>query len=123
MKSYSFSVVIPLYNKAPYICRAIDSVLRQTLKPVEIIVIDDCSTDGGPDKVAAYADTRIRIVNRDVPGPGGYAARNLGVLQATGEWIAFLDADDEWHPGHLEHMSMLVKKISEGACCKQCTQF
>lgn len=96
------SVVIPLYNKEAHIKRAIDSVLSQTFQDLEVIVIDDASTDGGADVVRGYDDPRVRLLGRTEPGPGGYAARNLGVKTSRSEWIAFLDADDEWQTDHIE---------------------
>jgi succinoglycan biosynthesis protein ExoO len=97
----SFAVVIPLYNKRPHIERALDSVFAQTDAPAEIFVIDDASTDGGLDQVVRYRDERMKILRRPEPGPGGYAARNLAILRAQSDWIAFLDADDAWRPEHL----------------------
>ena len=97
----SFAVIIPLYNKRPHIERAIESALRQSEQPAEILVVDDASTDGSLDLVARYRDERLTILRRSEPGPGGYAARNLAVLRAQSEWIAFLDADDAWMPAHL----------------------
>jgi GT2 family glycosyltransferase len=77
-------------------------VLAQTVAPHEIVIVDDGSADGGYEFVQGLADDRIRLHRRDRPGPGGYAARNFGIERATGDWIAFLDADDEWLPHHLE---------------------
>lgn len=97
----SFAIVIPLYNKRPHIERAIQSVFAQTEPAAEIFVVDDASTDGGLDEVARYRDERLKILRRPEPGPGGYAARNMAILRAQSEWIAFLDADDAWAPDHL----------------------
>ena len=97
----SFAVVIPLYNKRPHIERALDSVFAQTDAPAEIFVVDDASTDGGLDQVVRYRDERMKILRRPEPGPGGYAARNLAILRAQSDWVAFLDADDAWRPEHL----------------------
>lgn len=94
------SVIIPLYNKALYIRRALDSVLCQTFKDFEIIVVDDGSTDDGAEIVSKYLDSRITLIRQSNSGPG--AARNRGVSLAKGELIAFLDADDEWLPEYLE---------------------
>jgi glycosyltransferase involved in cell wall biosynthesis len=94
------SVIIPLYNKALYIRRALDSIARQTFKDFELIVVDDGSTDEGARIVLEYSDSRLRLITQANAGPG--AARNRGILEARGEFIAFLDADDEWLPEYLE---------------------
>lgn len=96
------SVVIPLYNKGPHIARALESVLAQSMKDFELVVVDDASTDGGADIVRHHPDGRIRLIRRDRPGPGGHAARNAGIRAAAAPLIAFLDADDAWEPLHLE---------------------
>jgi glycosyltransferase involved in cell wall biosynthesis len=116
MTATCFSVVMPLYNKAPHVEAAVRSVLCQTLAPVELIIIDDGSTDGGRERIAAMADPMIRLLSRNMPGPGGYAARNLGIAQATGTWIAFLDADDVWRPDHLAVLGATIARTpSAGA--------
>jgi GT2 family glycosyltransferase len=99
-----FAVVIPLFNKRPHLERAFNSVLAQTRAADEIIVVDDGSTDGSYEYVERLSDSRIKLHRRNQPGPGGYAARNLGIELATTDWVAFLDADDEWLPHHLETM-------------------
>ena len=96
-----FSVVMPLYNKTAHVRAAIESVLSQTLPPHEILVVDNRSTDGGREIVAAIGDERIKLLDLSTPGPGGYAGRNIGIRAASGDWIAFLDADDLWQPDHL----------------------
>lgn len=106
--SVSFSVVIPVRNKRPHVGRCIDSVLAQTLSNFEIIVIDDSSTDGSRDVIESFCDSRITLLSRDLPGPGGYAARNLGIRHARSPWVAFLDADDEWYPHHLEELARIA---------------
>lgn len=94
------SVVIPLYNKGRYIERALSSVLAQTYPPLEIIVVDDGSTDEGPEKVLSFRDARISLLRQENRGPG--AARNAGLAKAGGKYVAFVDADDEWFPPFLE---------------------
>lgn len=93
------SAIIPLYNKAPYIQRALDSVLAQTLQDLELIVVDDGSTDGGGEIVERCSDPRVRLIRQENGGPG--AARNRGLREARGDIVAFLDADDEWLPRYL----------------------
>src|SRR5664280_442891 len=94
------SIVVPLFNKAAYIRRALDSVARQTFGDFEVIIVDDGSTDGGEKIAGSYPDARFRVIYQENQGPG--AARNAGIAEATGELTAFLDADDEWLPRHLE---------------------
>jgi succinoglycan biosynthesis protein ExoO len=104
-----FSVVIPVHNKEPHVERAMRSVLSQTFAPFEIILIDDASTDASIEKLKNLATENTVFLKRDEPGPGGYAARNLGIEHATGNWIAFLDADDEWLPDHLEKLKEVIQ--------------
>ena len=111
------SVVIPLYNKAPHVAAAIRSALDQALSPREVIVVDDGSTDGGLEIARAVDDPRVTVLTRSPPGPGGYAARNLGIERASGEWIAFLDADDLWRPHHLSDMAVAVAACAEPVGC------
>jgi glycosyltransferase involved in cell wall biosynthesis len=92
------STVITSYNKAPYLAEAIDSALTQDYPHQEILVIDDGSTDSTPDVAGAYKD-RVRYIWQTNQGPSG--AKNRGVLEASGEFIAFLDGDDRWRPGKL----------------------
>jgi glycosyltransferase involved in cell wall biosynthesis len=94
------SVVIPLYNKAESVLAAVGSVLRQSYADFELIVVDDGSTDSSASLVAGIGDRRIRLLGQANAGPG--AARNRGLGEARGEYVTFLDADDEWEPGFLE---------------------
>lgn len=98
MKQPLISCIVPVYNGELYLREAIDSILAQTYRPLEIIVVDDGSTDATPDVVAGYGD-RLRYIRQPNAGPG--AARNHGLNLAQGEFIAFLDADDLWHPDKL----------------------
>ena len=103
-----FTAVIPLYNKAEHIGRALRSALSQTCQDFEVIVVDDGSTDGGGDIVRGFNDTRIHLIRQDNAGVS--AARNLGIAEARGKWIAFLDADDAWKPHYLETIWSLTDK-------------
>lgn len=106
MPTPTFSIVIPLYNKADFIRRALDSALAQTGQDFEVIVIDDGSTDNGVEIVSQVGDPRIRLIKQ--ANSGASAARNRGVEVATGGLVAFLDADDEWFPGYLQAIAELV---------------
>lgn len=103
------SIIIPLYNKAPYVRRALDSIAAQTFADFQAIVVDDGSTDGGAAIVADYPDPRFRLMRQSNAGPG--AARNAGVAQARGEFVAFLDADDEWLPTYLYESVRLLESF------------
>ena len=107
----NFSVVIPLYNKASHIKRAIDSVLQQSEQDFEIIVVNDGSSDGGEEFVRQYDEARIRLYEQENAGVS--VARNKGVELSRGEHIAFLDADDEWMPHFLAEILNLIKSFPE----------
>lgn len=103
------SVVIPLYNKVATIERAIKSVLNQTISDFELIVVDNGSSDGSVYVVNKILDSRIQIIeHRD---RGVSKARNKGILTSHSEWVAFLDADDEWQPTFLETCLRLSQKF------------
>jgi glycosyltransferase involved in cell wall biosynthesis len=93
------SVVMPAYNSAAFIHRAIKSVWAQTYTPLELIVVDDGSIDDTA-QAAAAVDPRTKVIRQPNGGPG--SARNRGAKESTGDWIAFLDADDAWRPNKLE---------------------
>ncbi|MFO0752893.1 MAG: glycosyltransferase family A protein [Thermodesulfovibrionales bacterium] len=99
MKRPSVSVVIPAYNRAHCIAEAVESALGQTVRECEILVVDDGSTDATPDVLARYRD-RIRYLRQENAGPA--AARNHGIRESRGEFVAFLDSDDLWLPVKLE---------------------
>ncbi|CCQ10305.1 Glycosyl transferase, family 2 [Pseudoalteromonas luteoviolacea B = ATCC 29581] len=94
------SVVIPLFNKAKYIERTLESVFAQTFSALEVIVVNDCSTDGSAEIVREKFAERVHFIDHDTNG-GVSRARNTGIAAAQGEFIAFLDADDIWRPEHL----------------------
>jgi succinoglycan biosynthesis protein ExoO len=105
------TVIIAAYNAAPFLSRAVNSALEQTCLPLEILIIDDCSLDGTAEvaRELAARDSRIRLVclneNR---GPAG--ARNAGIDQARGEWIAVLDADDAFLPDRIERLMKIARE-------------
>lgn len=116
------SVVMPLYNKAPYVNEAIRSALNQDIPVTEIIVIDDGSTDTGPAIVASIPDPRIRLITQ--PNAGVSVARNNGISAATGDYIAFLDADDRYQPGFLAGITKLIQNFPQaGMFCSAYTCF
>ncbi|MFZ4583071.1 MAG: glycosyltransferase family 2 protein [Paludibacter sp.] len=118
-----FSIIIPLYNKAPYIAKAIQSVAAQTFKEFELIVIDDGSTDIGapqPPKggvIISYNDIEALIGEKGYfvrqSNAGVSSTRNKGVSMAKYDYIAFLDADDWWEPTFLEEMKALIDEFPE----------
>lgn len=106
------SVIIPTYNSGPFVVEAVRSVLAQTLPATEIIVVDDGSTDDTCKRLAEFGPS-VRYVRQ--PNGGVSAARNRGNAEAANEWIAFLDADDVWHPRKLElQVASLVRKPDLG---------
>ncbi len=106
-----FSVVIPLYNKEHYILRAVNSVLCQTYKDYEIIVVNDGSSDNSLEVVKQIDSDRLELINQ--LNQGVAVARNTGIKNSRGEFIAFLDADDCWCPNYLEEINKLIEKFSE----------
>ncbi len=107
-----FSVIIPTYNRADLLRETLDSVLAQSFKDYEIIVVDDGSTDATEAVVQSYGG-RIHFLRQQNRGPG--AARNLGLRHATGTYVAFLDSDDLWFPWTLETYRQLIAKTGEPA--------
>ena len=105
------SVIVPLYNKGKTIRRCLASVLQQTNKNFEIIVVDDGSEDQGPDIVRGFQDTRIRLVRQKNSGVS--SARNRGIKEADNHWISFLDADDEWVPETLDYLSGALEQYPQ----------
>ena len=102
-----FSIVIPTYNRADLLKRAMGSVLEQTWSDWELIVIDDASTDDTPAVLAACCDPRVRSLRND-PNRERSASRNRGIEAAEGEYICFLDSDDLYLPRHLETLAQAI---------------
>jgi glycosyltransferase involved in cell wall biosynthesis len=113
----SVSVIIPTYNRARIVVKAIESVLAQTFRDFEIIVIDDGSTDDTVAVLAGFGE-RIRLVRQ--ANQGVSAARNAGIRLASGKWIAFLDSDDQWHPTKLEKQLQALEKHGGDICFARC---
>lgn len=132
-----FSVIIPLYNKAPYVKKALESVFAQTYTDFELIVVDDGSTDDSASIVQQFIDERLKVKGEETSrtvtstynlspityklsvrlitqsNAGVSAARNNGAAASKGEYVAFLDADDWWDPTFLEKMAELIAKYPE----------
>lgn len=105
------SVVIPLYNKEQSIASTLHTVLNQTYQNFEIVIVNDGSTDHSVEEVTKVTDPRIRLIHQSNAGVS--AARNRGIAEAQGEYIAFLDADDEWKPDYLKTQYELTQKYPE----------
>lgn len=101
------SVIIPTFNNAPWLAQTIDSALGQSHPPLEVIVVDDCSTDDTATRLAAYGDRIVPLRQPTNRGPG--AARNAGIARARGALVGFLDGDDAWHP------TLVEKQVAEFA--------
>ena len=123
-----FSIIVPLYNKAPYVRHALESIATQTFRDYEVIVVDDGSTDGSLDVVRDFVrndgmsrlrlnepltlnDGRLTILSQ--PNAGVAAARNNGVEKSKGEYVCFLDADDWWETTFLDEMDRLIKEYPD----------
>ncbi len=105
-KAPFFSVVIPVYNKGDYLRRSAGSVLAQSFRDFELIVVDDGSKDGSPAVVRSLKDKRVRLIAQKNAGVS--AARNRGVAAARGRYVAFLDADDDWDRDYLAALKGLI---------------
>lgn len=106
-----YSVVIPLYNKQRYIKSTLQSVLAQTYTDYEVIVVDDGSTDASLQEAEQMQSDKIRVLHQENQGVA--VARNTGIENAAGEYIAFLDADDKWNPSYLEEIDKIVRKYPQ----------
>lgn len=105
------SVVIPLFNKESQIERTLRAVLKQSYSDFEIVIVNDGSTDLSVEKVKRFDDKRIRLINKENGGVS--SARNKGIEEAKGDYIAFLDADDEWNEDYLDVQHLLAEKYPE----------
>jgi glycosyltransferase involved in cell wall biosynthesis len=105
------SVIIPAYNAMTYLPETLDSVIAQTFKDFEVLVVDDGSTDDTPVYVASHTDSRVKLIAQSNQGTA--AARNNGISQAKGEYVAFLDADDLWRKEKLEKQVQILDSRPE----------
>lgn len=116
-----FSVIIPTYNRSVFLREALDSVFGQTFKDYELIVVDDGSTDETHEVIAGYGN-RVRFYRQENRGPG--EARNLGIRNATGEYVAFLDSDDVWFPWTLAIYHETIQQCGHpGFVAGKCLKF
>lgn len=111
------SVIMPTHNDVKYLTRAIDSVISQSFKDWELLVVDDGSTDGTSDVIAEYCkkERRIKAFRIEKASGSPTKPRNIGIENATGRYIAFLDSDDLWLPTKLEHQMALFEKEDKAA--------
>jgi glycosyltransferase involved in cell wall biosynthesis len=117
MRTPSVSVVIPTFNRAHSVGKAIESVLAQTFQDFEVIVVDDGSKDDTSKVLAGFGDG-IRTISQE--NRGASAARNAGIRLARGKWVAFLDSDDEWHPTKLKRQVDCLEKLRTKVCFARC---
>ena len=115
----SYSVIIPLYNKEREIEATIRSVLAQELQPLEIVVVNDGSTDRSAEVVRGIDSPLIRLI--DQPNAGECAARNRAISEARGNFVALIDADDQWESGFLQEIDALIEEFPD--CGLYCTSF
>ena len=112
------SIIIPTYNGADKICAAVDSVLNQTYENIEVIVVDDCSTDDTLGLLKQINDSRLKIICHE-KNKGQNAARNTGIKSCSGEYIAHHDSDDVWRLNKLEiQINKLIEKNADIICCQ-----
>ena len=111
MDGFNVSVVVPTFNRVDFVLKAIKSVSNQTFQPLEIILVDNNSEDNTPEMVAKHFKS-VKIIFQKKQGVS--ASRNCGIREASGNWIAFLDSDDQWHKRKLEEQvkSILKDKFS-----------
>lgn len=107
------SIIVPVYNVEKFIKETIQSVLDQTYTDFELILVDDCSKDGSVAAIETFDDSRIVLLKQE-QNAGAYAARNRGLKEAKGRYIAFLDSDDYWEPCKLEHELAFMKRENAG---------
>ena len=119
MLNDTVSIIVPIYNKEKYLEKCLDSILGQTYRDLEIILVDDESTDNSLAICQRYAEKDLRIKIYHKPNGGVSSARNLGLEKSTGKYISFVDPDDFIHSEFIERLEMmLVQSDAEIAYCK-----
>jgi glycosyltransferase involved in cell wall biosynthesis len=115
--SPTFAVVVPVHNKASHLAQSFGSIFAQTYPAAQIIAVDDVSKDDSRAILQGMNHPALQIIERDAnpAGPGG--ARNVGIRAATADWVAFLDADDEWKPDFLETIAAEARRADESVSC------
>ena len=108
-----FSIIIPLYNKKEHIKNTLESVLKQSFKDFEVIIVDDGSTDGSVEVVKQISDSRMFIYSQK--NSGASKARNFGIEQAKSKYVVLIDADDFWKPNHLEEHFNSINKFPKAS--------
>lgn len=107
------SVLVPTHNRAALVVKALDSVHEQSYRPIELVIVDDGSTDDTADVLREWSESHatdgLDVVRLEGEGRGAAAARNAGIARATGSWIAFLDSDDRWEPSKLEVFARAIR--------------
>ena len=113
------SIIMPCYNSSSFLFMSLDSILNQSFKDWELLVIDDCSFDDSASIVKQYAenDKRIKYLKTDIPSGSPVLPRNMGIRNAQGRYIAFLDSDDAWLPNKLEKQMEMFEQYEDMAIC------
>lgn len=119
------SVIVPVYNAGPYLKQCIDSILNQTYHNIELILVNDGSTDGSATICESYrqVDQRVRLINKKLGGGGVGAARNSALPLITGEFVLFVDNDDWLEPNHIEVLYKALKETDSDISIVNFTQF
>jgi len=112
MKRELISIIIPTYNRSKFIKNAVHSVLNQTYKDIEIIIVDDCSTDATESIIAFIGDERLKYI-KNSKNTGVAFSRNIGIKNSKGSYISFIDDDDEWMPEKLEKQISRFKELTD----------
>ena len=117
-KNNTVSVIIPIYNAERFIAKALDSVLQQSYKDIEIILVDDCSSDRTEEVVNGYVEQYPQIIYQRLnKNQGAAVARNTALGLAKGRFVAFLDCDDVWCEGKLEFQLTFMNEIGAAISC------